>query len=163
MNGPPQSVLALAYAAVAGLGLLFIQSQDKDKEPQEDLSAAFPSAEAPSPLATLLKAPSSELVATGIAASDKWRADAAKEYDKRQLAEQKRKLEADWFAAYNEKLRSNVALKSQVLRSASSQVARNRGVSAKASTEAQDQDVAPTAKKRGVWAMLRSAFGKKQR
>jgi hypothetical protein len=152
MNGPPQSVLALSYAAVAGLGLLFLQNQDKE-EPQEDLSAAFPSAEAPS----------SELLASGIAASDKWRADAAKEYDKRQLAEQKRKLEAEWFAAYNEKLRSNVALKSQVLRSASSQVARNRGVSAKASTEAQDQDVAPTAKKRGVWAMLRSAFGKKQK
>lgn len=152
MTGPPQSVLALSYAAVAGLGLLFLQNQDKE-EPQEDLSAAFPSAEAPS----------SELLASDIAASDKWRADAAKEYDKRQLAEQKRKLEAEWFAAYNEKLRSNVALKSQVLRSASSQVARNRGVSAKASTEAQDQDVAPTAKKRGVWAMLRSAFGKKQK
>lgn len=162
MNGPPQSVLALSYAAVAGLGVLFVQNQDS-KEPEADLAAAFPSPEAQSPLATMLKAPSSELVATGIAASDKWRAEAAKEFEKRQLAVQKRKLEAEWFAAYNEKLRSNVALKSQVKRSASSlQVDRNKGVSAKASTEAADQEVAPSAKKRGVWSIVRSLFGKKK-
>ena len=47
MNGPPQSVIALSYAAVAGLGLLFLKNQDKE-EPQEDLSTAFPLAEAPS-------------------------------------------------------------------------------------------------------------------
>ena len=152
MNGPPQSLLALSYAAVAGLGLLFISQQSKPQE--TEYSTAFPAGETPSPLSAVLAPPSSAAAASGIAAADKWRADAAKEYEVRAVAERKRQIESAWFAAYNEKLRSDVALKAQVSRSAANQVQRNAAVRAKASNEAVDQDVAPGAKKRGFVSAL---------
>ena len=151
MNGPPQSVLALSYAAIAGLGLLFVSTQGKEAQ-DDDFTTAFPGT--PSPLAAMLSPPTSETMAAGKAATEKWRADAAKEYERRALVVQKRKLEADWFAAYNEKLRNDVALRSQVSRSASNQVQRNKAVREKASSEAVDQDVAP--KKRGILSAIAS-------
>ena len=152
MNGPPQSLLALSYAAVAGLGLLFISQQGKPQD--TEYSTAFPAAEAPSPLSAVLTPPSSAAMASGIAAADKWRADAAKEYEIRAIAERKRQIESAWFAAYNEKLRSDIALKAQVSRSAANQVQRNAAVRAKASNEAAEQDVAPGGKKRGILSVL---------
>jgi hypothetical protein len=85
MTGPPQSLLALSYAAVAGLGLLFVSQQGKAQG--TEFSTAFPAAEAPSPLAAVLTPPSSAALASGIAAADKWRADAASEYEIRAVSE----------------------------------------------------------------------------
>ena len=163
MTGPPQSLLALSYAAVAGLGLLFVSQQGKPQD--TEFSTAFPPAEAPSPLAAVLTPPSSAALSSGIAAADKWRADAAKEYEIRAVAARKRQIESEWFAAYNEKLRSDVALKAQVSRSAANQVQRNAAVRAKASNEAADQDVAPSGKKRGILSGIASLlpFGKKKK
>jgi hypothetical protein len=153
MTGPPQSILALAYAVVAGLGLLFVSTQGKEQS--SEYTTAFP-VEAPRPLAAVLTPPTSETLASGIAAADKWRADAVKEYEIRVVAARKRQLESEWFAAYNEKLRNDVALRAQVSRSAASQVQRNKAVSAKASNEAADQDVAPSGKKRGILGVVAS-------
>ena len=154
MAGPPQSILALGYAAVAGVGLLFVTQQGSKQA--DEYSAAFP-AETPSPLAAALTAPGSGPLAIGVAAADKWRADAAKEYEVRAIAARKRQIESEWFAAYNEKLRNDIALKAQVSRSAASQVERNKAIRAKASSEAVDQDVAPPGtKKRGILSVLGS-------